>query len=90
MSRTGRPGHEPGGEVHLRAPCVPRLRNHLGIGNSTIEITVTGAEQPGHVLPGHHYPERRALPLRQVAHQPQERHRRRLNGTPRHGLRIKT
>src|SRR5215471_19170404 len=26
----GRPGHEPLGKVHLRTPCVPRLRNHLG------------------------------------------------------------
>ncbi len=37
----GRLIHEPRGEVHLRTPCVPRLRNHLGVGNSTIEITVT-------------------------------------------------
>ncbi len=63
---TGRLGHEPRREVHLRTLCVPRRRNHLGIGNSTIEITVTvGArtEQPGHVLSRHHHPERRTLPL---------------------------
>ena len=51
---TGRLGHEPRGEVHLRPPCLPRLRNHLGVGNSTIEITVTvgvGAEQPGTSCP---------------------------------------
>src|SRR5438309_4088854 len=46
---TGRPGHEPRGEVHLRTPCVPCLRDHLRVGNSTIEITVAGAEQPGRV-----------------------------------------
>src|SRR5580700_811286 len=38
---TGRPGYEPRGEVRLRAPRVPRLRDHQGIGNSTIEIPVT-------------------------------------------------
>ena len=32
----------------------PGLRNHVGFGNNTIEVTVTvgaGAEQPGYVLP---------------------------------------
>src|SRR5215469_12964597 len=38
---TGRPGHEPRGEVRLRTPRVPRLRDHTGVGNSTIEIPVT-------------------------------------------------
>src|SRR5215475_8716100 len=28
---TGRLGHEPLGEVNLRTPCVPCLRNHLGL-----------------------------------------------------------
>ncbi len=90
---TGRLGHEPLGEVHLGAPCVPRLRNHLRVGNRAIEITVTvglGAEQPGHVLSGHHLAPPRPLHLGQVPHQPEERHRRRLDGTPRHCLRIKT
>jgi hypothetical protein len=90
---TGCPGHEPVGEIRLRMPGVPGLRHHLRVGNGAIEITVTisvGAEQPGHVLARHQYPERRALYLSQVPHQAQERHRRRLHGTPRHGLRIKT
>jgi hypothetical protein len=59
----------------------------------TIEVTVTvgvGAEQPGHILARQHHPERRTLYLGQVSHQPQERHRRRFDGTPRHSLRIKT
>jgi hypothetical protein len=50
---TGCLGHKPRGEFHLSTPCVPRLRNHAGVGNSTIDITVTvavGAEQPGHAL----------------------------------------
>jgi len=33
---TGRLGHEPRREVHLRTPCVPCLRNHPGVGNGTI------------------------------------------------------
>ena len=37
---TGRLGHEPRGEVHLCSPRVPRLRNHLGVGNSAIKVTV--------------------------------------------------
>jgi hypothetical protein len=64
-----------------------------GVRNRTIEVTVTvgvGAEQPGHSLARHHHPERRTLHLGQVAHQPQKRHRRRLDGTPRHSLRVKT
>src|SRR5437763_16877844 len=40
---TRRLGHEPRGEVHLPLPCVPRLRNHPGVGHSTIEIAVTAA-----------------------------------------------
>ncbi len=47
--------------VHLCSPCVPRLRNHLRVGNSAIEIAVTvggGAVQPGHVLSRHRHPER--------------------------------
>ena len=90
---SGRLGHEPCGEVHLRSPCVPRLSNHLGFGISTIEIAVTvgvGAEQPGHVLSRHQHPKRRTLHLGQMSHQPQQRHRRRLDGTPRQSLRIKT
>jgi hypothetical protein len=90
---TGRLGHEPRGELHLGTPCVPCLRYHPGVGNSTVEVTVTvgiGAEEPGHVLARHHHPERRTLPLGQVPHQPQQRHGRRLDGTPRHSLRIKT
>jgi hypothetical protein len=38
-------------------------------------------------LARHHRPERRTLHLGQVPHQPQQRHRRRLDRTPRHGLR---
>jgi hypothetical protein len=34
---TGRLSHEPRGEVHLRTPCIPRLGDHLGVGNRTIE-----------------------------------------------------
>ena len=92
MSRLGASATNRVGEVHLRTPGVPRLRNHPGVGNGTVEITVTvgvGAEQPGNVLSRHHLPERPALHLGQVSHQPQERHRRRLDGTPRHSLRIK-
>jgi DNA-binding CsgD family transcriptional regulator len=90
---TRRLGHEPRGEVHLRTPRVPGLRDHPRVGNRAIEVTVTvglGAEQPGHLLARHQHPERRTLPLGQVPHQPQQRHRRRLDGTPRHSLRIKT
>ena len=93
MSRLGASATNRVGEVHLRSPCVPRLRDHLGVGNSTIEVTVTvgvGAEQPGHVLSRHHHPERVTLHLGQVSHQPQERHRRRLDGTPRHRLGVET
>ncbi len=63
---TGRLGHEPLGEVHLRSPRVPRLRNHLGVGNSAIEVTVSvgvGGEEPRHVLSRHQLPERRTLDL---------------------------
>ena len=89
---TGRLGHEPGREVHFRTPCVPRFRHHLRVGSSTVKITVTvgvRAKQRGHVLPRQHLPERPALHLGQVPHQPKERHRRRLDGTPRHGLGVK-
>ena len=37
----GRLGHEPLGELHLRTPCLPCLRDHLRVGNSTIEISVS-------------------------------------------------
>jgi len=90
---TGSLGHEPRAEVHLRLPCLPCLRNHLGVGNSTIEITVTvgvGHEQPRHIVPGHQLPECCTFHLGEVSHQSQERHRRRLDGTSRHGLRVKT
>src|SRR6516165_7323948 len=39
--KTGRLGHEPRGEIHLGTPCVPRLRDHPGVGYRTIEVTVT-------------------------------------------------
>jgi len=80
-------------KVHLRLPCPPCLRHYLRVGNSTVEITVTvgvGHEQPRRVLPGHQLPERRTFHLGEVSHQSQKRHRRRLDGTLRHGLRIKT
>jgi hypothetical protein len=85
-------GHEPLGEVHLRPPRLPRLRNHLRVGNSAVEITVAvgvRAKQPGRVLSRHQHPERRTLPLRQVAHQTQQRHRGRFHRTQRHSLLIK-
>ena len=84
-------GHETRREVHLRVPCVPGRRHHLGVGSSAVEVTVAvgvGAEQPGHVLSRHQHPERRALHLGEMAHQAQERHRRRLDRTTRHVLGI--
>ena len=64
---TGCLGHEPLGEFHLCSPGVPRLGNHLRVGNRAVEIPVAvgvGAEQPGHVLARHHHPERIDAPSR--------------------------
>jgi hypothetical protein len=86
-------GYEPLGEVHLCSACVPRLGNHLGVGNSAVEITVTvcvGAEQSACVLSCHHVSERVTLHLGQVPYQPQERRRRRLDGAPRESLGVRT
>ncbi len=64
---------------------------HKRIRNSSIEVTVTigiGAEQPRYVLSGHHYSERLTLDIGQVSHQPEERHRRGLDSTSCHRLRV--
>jgi hypothetical protein len=91
--QAGRLGNEPRGEAHLGMPCLPCLRDYLGVRNRAVEVAVAvgdGAEQPGHVLARHQHPERRSFRLGQVPHQPQQRHRRRSDRTPRHGLRVKT
>src|SRR6266487_4340956 len=47
---TGRRGHEPGGELYLRAPRLPCLRHHLRVGDGAVEVAVpvgVGAVQQG-------------------------------------------
>jgi hypothetical protein len=77
--------------VDLGTPGGPGLGDDLGIGDGAVEIAVGirgGGEQPGRVLARHQHPERPALHLGQVTYQAQQRHRRRLDGTSRHGLRV--
>src|SRR6266566_6815900 len=65
---TGRLGYEPRSEVHLCTPCIPRFRNHPGVGNSTIKIAVAvgvGAEETGPSCP--------AIITRNVARSPSAR-----------------
>jgi len=52
---TRRVGHEPGRELDLRTPRLPRQRDHVGIGDGTGEVAVTvglRGEQARHVLAG--------------------------------------
>ena len=68
---TGRLFHESLGELDLRSPRVPRLGDHLWIGDCAVEVAVAvggRAVQPGDVLAGHHRAECAALDLGQMSH----------------------
>lgn len=74
----GRLGHESRCEVHLRAPGVPRLRNHLRIGDRAIEVTVmVVAEQNSR---GTSWP---AISIRKPARSTSARYRRGKSGARR-------